>query len=148
MDASAVRKAVNSDALRKALATPFLSSNVSVPLGDVVDGIEPAVEAMLPDFPVDVVLEVVKDCDSEDGSDGNSGISNDPVCEVPEEGPDKAEEGPDKDKEDTDDPMDSTAAKEALVELEDSVRVTTLIPMPSLLHPGIKRVVEPSLRII
>jgi hypothetical protein len=152
VDARAVRKAVNSAALRKALATPFLSSNVSVPLGDVVDGaepvvngtelivdgIEPVADDILPDFVVDPVFEDVCDGESDDGKDGYSGMS-DPVCELPEADPDR-------DRDDIDDPTFSSTGKG--VESVDSTRVTTLIPMPSMLDPGMKRVVEPSFRII
>jgi hypothetical protein len=138
VEARAVLKAVNSAALTKALAIPCLSRRVRVPLGDVVEGREPVVDTV--PLVVGFVSVESKDWLSEDcvGYDGYSGISNELAGEVIDGGADIAGD------EDLADPV-----VEGIEELSgESTRVTTLIPIPSMLLPGMKSVVDPSFRSI
>jgi hypothetical protein len=130
VDASAVRKAVSSAALTKARGLPDGSSSVSVPCGDVLD------VALLP-------LDGARDAGHEPDV-WDSGADDDPESWVSEE-LEVFDGGVDSDSDEIEDTVDSSFKIELVSE---SNSVTTLMPSPSLLEPGMKRVVDPSLRVI
>jgi hypothetical protein len=119
VEARAVLKAVISPAFIKARGAPCVSNSVSAPLGVVAEGGAVTVDA---DGAVYVFVEAA-DMDECSGVDVDS-ADRDDCADSKLDRYDEPEEGAD----------------------ELSANVTTLKPIPSLLEPGMKSVVEPSFR--